>query len=101
MIDLPNDEEEDKKAKLRVLDELAKELDGFDKERVRRTMLESADEDSEQPIDPRNIDPKHTEAENEGGHPGELSAGMVDDSEADSAEDEEDKKLLARIKAKK
>jgi hypothetical protein len=96
------DSDEHVRAMKAVLKTLIKEMDDADGRRMTRTFAESNDEDSEQPIDAANIDPEHTESEDEGGHPGELSAGMVDPAESDNkgrdaTEQDEDKELLQDI----
>ena len=83
------------KAMRAALDVLEKELDAHDGERMKRTFAASMDEDSEEPIDPSNQDFEHSEAEDEGGHPGMLQAADVDSAEEPHDQDEDRKRLRA------
>lgn len=93
---LPTKDHDGKLAAMRAaLDALERAMDDVDGERMKRTLAASMDENSEEPIDPANLDPEHTEAENEGGHPGMLQAADVDPAETRHEEDEDKKKLRA------
>ena len=95
------DEDIKKRAMSKVLQEIIAAMDDADSDRMKNHMATSMDEDSEEPIDPSNLDPAHTEAEDEGGHPGAMSAGMVDPEEKEHAKGDEDEELLRGLAASK
>lgn len=94
------DAEMKKRAMARVLEEIEKAMDEVDARRMSRSLSESMDENSEEPIDPGNLDPAHSEAEDEGGHPGSLAAADVDSSEEKGEEDEDKRRLKGLLAAK-
>lgn len=91
------DEDMRKKALANVLQEIIDEMNGEDAKRMKAEFVASSDGDSEEPIDPKNIDASESEAEEEGGHPGMVSADKVDNAESEKKndEDEELKKHMA------
>lgn len=79
-----------------VLRDIVAEMDEEDKRHIKAKLMASADEDSEEPINPKNLDLDESEAEEEGGHPGMVAAADVDDAEeqTETDEDKRRKKIL-------